>query len=156
MTDPFLGAVYELAAPVSQSSTIETWVSDALLQADLHGAVPPFGARGIAVSGSSVIVGNFSTSSLIRVAIGSDGKAGAVVKQKALVGSPRSQNVWSANGSYAVESQVSRSSRSSSAARRRIRCSRSGSIASKLTECEFRSSPVATRRASRYASRPAW
>ena len=77
ITDPFVGAVDRIAAPVTASSTVTTWATSSLFAANTANRVPPFGAHGIAVVGSDVYVSNFSSSALVRVPIASDGSADA-------------------------------------------------------------------------------
>jgi hypothetical protein len=112
ITDAFLGAVYTIAAPVTATSTVATWVTSPLLQPNTSAGVPPFGAHGIAVTSDSVYVNNFSTSALVRVPVRSDGSAdnAHVQEERVTITNPErlialddthlliTENVWCASG----------------------------------------------------------
>ncbi|HEY8080029.1 MAG TPA: hypothetical protein VIF62_38125, partial [Labilithrix sp.] len=82
LSDAFTGAVFELA---NGASAISAWTSDPMLVGDSPSAppkIPGFGAHGITYDGvSNLYVTNFHDSTLIRIPIGADGKAGAAVEQ---------------------------------------------------------------------------
>ncbi|HEY1958753.1 MAG TPA: hypothetical protein VGH28_24225 [Polyangiaceae bacterium] len=112
VTDPFLGAVDVLAG-----STVTTWKTDALLQANFSNPVPPFGVHGVAVAGTNVFVGNFSTSSLFRIPVKGDGSADAMVQETASITNPErlvaldathllvAEDVWCGSGAVAELTQ---------------------------------------------------
>ncbi|WP_428262690.1 SMP-30/gluconolactonase/LRE family protein [Haliangium sp.] len=120
LTDSLGGHIQRVPANAAADSDAEIWKSDAALQ----GADPvdnPFGANGIVVldDGSSnefVFVVNFSTGTLNRIPINSDGTAGDLVEvavtdqadQAVTLSGPDGLKVWDADTLIVVENTAGR------------------------------------------------
>jgi hypothetical protein len=87
ITDQFSGAIFQLASPIGAGSTVKLWSADPLLAPAYKKPpegpyTPPFGGKGITVNGNSLYVSNFYNAELIKIALKSDGTAGAAVRMK--------------------------------------------------------------------------
>jgi sugar lactone lactonase YvrE len=91
VTDSGLGAVWRAPTdvPTVATSLADAWlVDDALAPAPLKKRYPPIGADGIAAAGGDLLVANWTTGTILRVPVRTDGSAGPlapVAQDKRLV-----------------------------------------------------------------------